>query len=55
MESFYEKGLLLNKLQMNFYPEPGSHIRDKVQVVVDLSNYAIKKELEHSTDVDTSI
>lgn len=28
---------------MNFYPEPDDHIRDKVQVVFDLSNYASKK------------
>ena len=25
------------------YPEPESHIRDKVKIVLDLSNYAIKK------------
>ena len=55
MESFYEKGLLFNKLQMTFYPEPGSHSRDKVKLVLDLSNYATKKKLEHATDVDTSI
>ena len=28
---------------MNYYPEPDSHIRDKVIVVLDLSNYATKK------------
>ena len=28
---------------MSYYPEPDSHIRDKVKVVVDLSNYATKK------------
>ena len=39
---------------MSCYPEPDSHIRDKVKVVLDLSNYATKKELEHSTVVDTS-
>ena len=36
------------------YPEPDSHIRDKVIVVLDLSNYATKKELDHATGVDTS-
>ena len=28
---------------MNHYLEPDSHIRDKVKVVLDLSNYATKK------------
>ena len=40
---------------MSYYPEPDSHIRDKVKVVVlDLSNYATKNELDHATGVDTS-
>ena len=39
---------------MSYYPEPDSHIRDKVKVVLDLSNYATKKELEHVTSIDTS-
>ena len=34
---------------MSYYPEPGCHIRDKVKVVLHLSNYATKKELEHDT------
>ena len=29
---------------MSYYPEPDNHIRDKLKVVLDLSNYAIKKE-----------
>ena len=28
---------------MSYCPEPDSHIRDKVKVVLDLSNYANKK------------
>ena len=28
---------------MSYYPEPGSHTRDKVKVVLDLSNYATRK------------
>ena len=28
---------------MSYYLEPDSHIRDKVKVVLDLSNYATKK------------
>ena len=39
---------------MSYYPEPDSHIRDKVKVVLDLSNYATKKEFEHATGVDAS-
>ena len=39
---------------MSYYPEPDSHIRDKVKVVLDWSNYATKKELDHATGVDTS-
>ena len=39
---------------MSYYPEPDSHIRDKVRVVLDLSSYATKKELNHATGVDTS-
>ena len=39
---------------MSYCPEPDSHIRDKVKVVLDLSNYAAKNELEHTTGVDTS-
>ena len=38
---------------MSYYPKPDSHIRDKVKVVLDLSNYATKKELEHATGIDT--
>ena len=29
---------------MNYYPEPDSHIRNKVKVLLDLSNYATKKK-----------
>ena len=39
---------------MSYYPEPESHIRDKVKVVLDLSKYASKKELKHATSIDTS-
>ena len=30
---------------MSYYLEPDIYIRDKVKVVLDLSNYAFKKEL----------
>ena len=39
---------------MCYYPEPDSHIRDKVKVVLNLSNYVTKKELDHAIGVDTS-
>ena len=39
---------------MGYYPDPDSHIRYKVKVVLDFSNYAIKKELDHATGIDTS-
>ena len=39
---------------MNYCPEQGSHIRDNVKVVLDMSNYATKKELKHATRTDTS-
>ena len=39
---------------MSYYPAPDSDIRDKINVLLDLPNYAIKKELKHVTGVDTS-
>ena len=39
---------------MSYYPEPDSHVRDKVKIVLDLSDYATKKELEHATGIDPS-
>ena len=39
---------------MSSYPEPDNHIRNKVKVVLDLSNFAKEKELNHATDVETS-
>ena len=39
---------------MSYYPEPDIHIRDKVKVVLELSNYATKKELDHGSGADTS-
>ena len=34
--------------------ERNSHIREKVKVVLDLPNYATKKELDNATGADTS-
>ena len=39
---------------MTYYPEPDCHIRDKVKVILDSSNYATEKELDHDTGVDIS-
>ena len=39
---------------MSYYPEPDNHIRNKVKVVLNLSNYPTKKELEHAKGLDTS-
>ena len=39
---------------MSYYPEPDSHIKDKVKVVIYLSNYATKKEVEGATDIEGS-
>ena len=39
---------------MSYYPEPDCHIRDKIKVVLGLSNYTTKKELEQATGIDTS-
>ena len=52
--SFYEKGLLLSRLWISYYPELDIHVRDNVKVVLDLSNYATRKVLEHASGVDTS-
>ena len=30
---------------MSYYPEPDSNIRNKIKVLLDLSNYAIEEEL----------
>ena len=39
---------------MCYYPEPDSHVKDKVKVVLYFSNYATEKEPEHATGIDTS-
>ena len=39
---------------MSYYSEPDSNIRDKIKVLLDLSNYATKKELEYATGIDAS-
>ena len=46
--------MLLSKLKISYYPEPNSHISDKVKVVLDLKNQVTKKELEQVAGIDTS-
>ena len=38
---------------MSYYPESHSNIRDKVKVVLDLSSYATKTELNDATGVSS--
>ena len=39
IESFYEKELLLTISWMSYDPEPNSPNRDKIKIVLNLSNY----------------
>ena len=39
---------------MSFDPEPKAHIKDKIKVVLDLSNYAIKNKVKDAAGVDMS-
>ena len=39
---------------MSYYPQSNRHIRTKIKVELHLSNYGMKKELDHATCVDTS-
>ena len=38
---------------MSSYSEPDGHIGDKVKLVLDFSNYAIKKNLKRAKGADT--
>ena len=49
-----KKKLLLTKLPWNYYPSPDTHVRDKVRVVLDLTNYSTKKEFNSVIGTDTS-
>ena len=43
--------MLLSKL--NYYPEPDSHFRDKVKVLLDFVKLCNQVEVVHVTGVDT--
>ena len=38
---------------MSYYPETNNHVRNKIKVELDLSNYATKADLNRATGVDT--
>ena len=40
---------------MSYYAEADIHARDKVKVILHLTNYATKKELKYAADVDTPV
>ena len=41
-------------LQMPHYPEPDSHVRDKVKVILESSNYTTKKT-DHATGINAFV
>ena len=45
---------MLIKLLMSYYPETDTHIKNKVKVVLNLTNYATNKKLGHASDVAMS-
>ena len=46
------KKLLFSISWMSYYQQPDSRLRDKVKLVLDMSYYPTKKELDHATGVD---
>ena len=44
----------MSLLKMSCYPEPDSHIKYKVKVVLEYSSYATKKELKYAAGIDTA-
>ena len=51
---FLWKGIVAEYIINELLSEPDNHIRDKVKVVPDLSNYTTTKELEHANGIDAS-
>ena len=39
---------------MSYFPEPPTHSKNKIELELDLSNYAIKSDLKNATCFDTS-
>ena len=44
------KKILLPKI--SYFPEPHTHSKNKIEIELDLSNYATKSDLKKATDVD---
>ena len=40
--------------KMSYFPEPHNHSTNKIEVELDLENYATKSNLKNVTGVDTS-
>ena len=40
---------------MSYYPEPDSSSRSKIKVVLDLSNYATKFDVQRTADITASL
>ena len=40
--------------KMSYFPEAPNHSKNKIEVELDLPNYAIKSDLKNATFVDTS-
>ena len=43
---------MLSKLQTSQYPEPDSHVSNKIKAVLDLPNYDTKNQLIDATGVN---
>ena len=39
---------------MSYFPEPHAHSKNKMEIEIDLSNYATKSDLKNATGVDIS-
>ena len=39
---------------MTYFPKPHIHMKNKIEVKLDLSNYVTKSDLRNATDVDTA-
>ena len=44
----------ISYVKMSYFPELHTHSKNKVEVELDLSNYATKSDLKNATGVDTS-
>ena len=47
-----DKKILLNK--MSYFPKPHTHSKNKIEIQLDLANYATKFDLKCVSGIDTS-